>query len=87
MVGIVAILHNSLSYVRSGRFKIIEIYKKFYKLLTMVFFFFMDIQMTGGTLTAVIHDAGPSPGSGKWSGGGCRGSTRGVSGDLPREKF
>ena len=42
--------------------------------------------MTGGTLTAVIHDAGPSPGSGKWSGRGCGGSTRGVSGDLPRKK-
>ena len=38
MVGIVAILHNSLSYVRSGRFKIIEIYINFYKLLTMVSF-------------------------------------------------
>ena len=52
MVSIVAILHHSVSYVRSVSFEIIEKYKEFYKLVTLVFYF-MIIQMT-----AVIHDVG-----------------------------
>ena len=56
MVGIVAILYHSVSYVRSVVFKIIEKYIDFYKLVTLVFF--MAIPKFGGTLTAVIHDVG-----------------------------
>ena len=38
MVSIVAILHQSVSYVRSSRFEIIDKYIDFYKLVTLVSF-------------------------------------------------
>ena len=39
MVGIVAILHYFVSYVRSVRFKIIEKYVNFYILVTLASFY------------------------------------------------
>ena len=57
IVGIVAILHHTVSYVRSARFEIIAKYIDFLQ-LTDVDMFSMVIQMIGGTLTAVIYDVG-----------------------------
>ena len=53
MVGIIAILHHSISYARSVRLEIIEKYIHFY---SDVGIFFMVVQLIGGTITAVIHD-------------------------------
>ena len=47
------ILHHSVVYVRSVRFKIIE---KYILQTSDIGIFFMVIQMIGGTLTDIIHD-------------------------------
>ena len=59
MVGIVAILHPSVVYIRSVRLEIIEKKIHVYKLMALVSFF-MVIQLIGSTLTAFVHNVRPA---------------------------